>query len=357
MMNKIKHAIISLVVGCLLGSALAASETDAKPSPVIGLGIVVADATLAAEQYNKLLGITEWRIIDLNTQDGAVRLAAGRFKGKTIELLQPLYGKSLVADFLAKHGPGLFHLELAKNHQLQDLDKAETAIAESDHWPAQPTPYLVSWFASYQPLGIYIKQASRSYYPQDFWGVKTLPAQTIPLSNSFVQQLGIVVDNALATAKQWQKIVGLKPWVFVDFKPPMTSNGQYRGAMGSGYSHVHVGYGQLFDLQIELLQPMAGPTPHRDYLRGSGAGAQHISLGRLSSHDALSEHYQSQGIAVQMQSDNGGAGRTATYMSSEKELGMVLEFTRAFKGIGTLKIVNAIGMPVKKSALSKTGKP
>lgn len=337
-----------LAMSSSLFAAVTANSTTS--SPVVGLGVVVEDIQRATEHYNQLLGINVWQMVDVNTEQGAVRIAKGMLKGKSIELLQPLYGESLASSFLSRHGPGLFHLELAKDFTLNNAVKVDSAKAENDHRLNPQGPYSVTWFDTYKALGIYIKQANRETVSQDFWGLSTLAPQQIPLSNSFMQQLGIVVKDAEATAKQWQKIMGLKPWVFVDFKPPMTSNGQYLGAKGSGYSHVHVAYGQLQDLQIELLQPVAGPTPHRDYLRASGQGAHHISLGRVKSHDQLSQHYQQLGMAVQMQSDNGGEGRTATYMATEKELAWVLELTRPFTGLGNLKVVKTLGMPKPKGS-------
>lgn len=350
MVKQIKHfALISLFA--LSSSLLAAVNSDAaKSSPVVGLGVVVEDIQRATEHYNSLLGINIWEMVDVNTEQGAVRIARGMIKGKSIELLQPLYGDSLASEFLNSHGPGLFHLELKRNFSIKHAKKIDSAEAENNFIQAPESPYAMTWFDTYKTLGVYIKQTNRDVTEKDFWGLKTLIPQQIPLTNSFVQQLGIVVKDAEATAKEWQKIIGLKPWVFVDFKPPMTSNGQYLGAKGSAYSHVHVAYGQLQDLQIELLEPVAGPTPHRDYLRVRGQGAHHISLGRVKSHDELSEYYQKLGLAVQMQSDNGGDGRTATYMATEQELAWVIELTRPFTGLGSLKIVKTLGMPKPKGS-------
>lgn len=333
-----------------LCSSVSFSAASKQESPVLGIGIVVEDMQSSIGHYHQLFNIQDWKVVDLNTSEGAVRSAQGVFKGKTIELLQPLYGKSLAATFLSNHGPGIFHLDVKNTLALKDVEVIEQASADKSHRPkANPAgDYQLSWFDSYADLGIYIKKSNRPLEAGEFWGNQSLAAVELPLQTARVQQLGIVVPDAVATAKEWQRIVGLMPWVFVDFKPPMTSNGQYRGAHGDSYSHVKIGYGQLHDLQIELLEPVAGPTPHRDYLRAYGQGAHHLSLGRLPEHDQLSSHYQSLSLPLQMQSDNGGEGRTATYIGTEAELGWVLEFTRAFTGLGTLKVVGQMGMPKGK---------
>lgn len=328
-MNKTIRLFCLLMLSGLALIARADNIASLKPESI---GIVVADAAKSTKAYNALLGIQQWQPIDveLSSSKGALRIAKGQFRGTSIELIQPLYGESKVRSFLNERSPGIYSVGLGK--QLESL-----AL------PALDSGEGISWYDSYAELGINLKLQSRDYSSEQAWGEMSLPAQAIPLGKEArIAQLGIIVDDAMATAKAWRKLTGLVPWVFVDFKPPMTSNGYYLGARGNGFSHVHVGYGQWQQLQIELLQPVAGPTPHRDYLRASGQGAHHLSLGRLSKHDELSAFYQQQGISLQMQSDNGGEGRTASYMGSEQELGWVLEFTRAFQGLGSLQIVGQL---------------
>ncbi|GAA6151347.1 VOC family protein [Pseudoteredinibacter isoporae] len=319
----------------------------AAESPFLGVGVVVDDIPSALPAYQQALGIKQWKYIDLNVASGAIRMARAEFKGKHFDLLQPLYGQSKVADFLAQRGPGIFHVQVAPDY-LQDqaakrLATLEMATSDNSHL-TNSKPYQQTWLDSYAQLGVYLSSSESSPKKNQFWGVADVTEEqaSAPLDNARLAQIGIVVASADKTAKAWKQLLGLGPWLFVDFKPPMTSNGQYLGAVGQAYSEVHVAYGQWFDLQIELLQPVAGPTPHRDYLRRYGNGAHHFSLGRLPEHDQLQAHLQSAGIQLQMQSDNGGEGRTATYMASEKELGWVLEFTKAFKGLGSLKVVKQL---------------
>lgn len=140
--------------------------------------------------------------------------------------------------------------------------------------------------------------------------------------------------------------MGIGPWIFIDFKRPHISNSYYLGAKGQTDAYVHVGYGywQMAGLpfELELLQPVYGPSPHRDYLRAQGQGAHHLSFGKVPNHDHLVAGYKAQGLDIQMQSDNGGEGRTATYLDTESQLGWVLELTRPFKGLGSLQIVDQL---------------
>ena len=319
----------------------------ATESPFLGVGIAVNNIPEKLAHYQTILGIEQWQYIDLNVEGGAIRLARGSFKGKSVDLIQPLYGKTKLSGFMQKRGEGIFHLLLDQKY-LQDkaafkLPTLDKALSDISHVP-NAVPYQQQWLDSYDQLGVNLSFTAAPLEKEHYWGVANLAPlkEAAPLKTASIAQIGIVIESAEKTALQWKKLLSLSPWVFVDFKPPMVSNGQYLGAAGSGYSEVHVGYGQWFDLQIELLQPVAGPTPHRDYLRRYGDGAHHFSLGRLVEHDQLLSYLQANDVALQMQSDNGGPNRTATYMGSEKQLGWVLEFTKAFKGLGSLKVVKQI---------------
>lgn len=354
----------------MMAHAESASESKISPLEAVGvdsIGVVVEDVNRAARHYNDLLNINHWRFTDMDVEnsDGssagaAIRIARGQFKNKTIELIQPLYGDSAFSRYLTTHGAGLFHLGvdskiLESMPRLKEFAVFAQAKADVSHAPGFNKPSQAKWINSWDKLGVNFKlEASSLERDEDSpeqdkssWGELTLSKNdklTPLLKDSRITQLGVVVADTMVTAKNWRHYIGLAPWLFVDFKPPATSNGFYHGVHGDAYSHVNIGYGQWKDLQIELLQSVAGPTPHRDYLRSKGQGAHHLSLGRLPQHDDLSQFYQQDAkLELQMQSDNGGPGRTASYMSSEAELGFVLEFTAAFKGLGTLTVSGQLG--------------
>jgi len=316
---------------------------------VAGIGMVVADAPKATRHYQQLLGITDWQLSDLEVQAGdqaaGVRVARGQFNGMTLELLQPLYGSSAISRYLASEGEGLFHLELAGLGS-EALKDAEAKGYNSLLQLADNSGYRAQWLDSWTRLGVNIKLRTSERSSLASWGDIHLAATDLPLEASRITQLGVVVEDAMATAKAWRELLGIAPWAFVDFKAPAVSNGYYLGAKGKSDAYVHVAYGywqasgQKFEL--ELLEPVFGPTPHRDYLRKQGQGAHHLSLGRLANHDQLVAAYVSGGIDIQMQSDNGGEGRTATYLDTEAELGWVLELTRAFQGLGSLPLVKQL---------------
>jgi methylmalonyl-CoA/ethylmalonyl-CoA epimerase len=89
-----------------------------RPSQI---GIVVHDAREAAARYSDLWGIRDWTIVENGPDnmhglhymgeptDFSMRLALTGADPQ-LELLQPLKGPSILADWLDRHGEGLHHM-------------------------------------------------------------------------------------------------------------------------------------------------------------------------------------------------------------------------------------------------------
>lgn len=344
---------VCVMLWCLSGLAsfAMAGESDQKnPSlgKVIEISVAVNDLQKSTQQYAKILGLSQWQYFDLSisSSDSSVqvrpqlRVARTQWQDVTFELIQPLADSSPVKSFLSARGEGLYSVGLQldavmtqMSSKLEPLFSAETVQGR-----------YATWWDSYDALGIYVKTIESEYTPKP-WGKAQISTAT-PMADR-VFQLGIVVADVSASAKNYQSLLGLAPWMVVDFQAPHVSNAQYLGAFSADSSDtvIQVGYGNWSGLQIELLAPITGPSPHRDFLITKGAGAHHLSFGAVETHDELIQHYVDLGLQIQMQSDNGGAGRTATYMASEDELGFVLELTRVAEGPGSLRPSAVIGLP------------
>lgn len=95
----------------------------AQATGVVQIGIVVADAALAASRYRNLLGIDGWMVsyIDTAAGPGTVK-SAGKptdvkakivwtdLGGVELELIEPQGDNSEYARFLATRGPGVHHI-------------------------------------------------------------------------------------------------------------------------------------------------------------------------------------------------------------------------------------------------------
>ncbi|MGH1371304.1 MAG: VOC family protein [Cellvibrionaceae bacterium] len=357
-----QRLIIKKVVGLILGlgyiggffpAALADNQAvkNAPAGKVVEISVAVNDVHKSTQQYAKVLGLSQWQYIDLSLRGGdnsaatrpQLRVARAQWQDVTVELIQPLADASPVREFIKTRGEGLYAVGIASSDIPETLSRASQVLFRADS--AQGG--YATWWDTFDSLGINVKAIDPRQHKS--WGKTQLPTDA-PVADR-VFQLGIVVEDIETTAKHYQRLVGLAPWMVVDFQAPHVSNAQYLGAMSDDSSDtvIQVGYGNWSGLQIELLAPITGPSPHRDFLITTGAGAHHLSFGAVAEHDEWVQGYREHGLSVQMQSDNGGAGRTATYMATEQALGFVLELTRKVEGPGSLRPSGVIGLPAKSA--------
>ena len=309
------------------------------PTIIQEIGIAVTDVQLASREYSRLLGIAQWQYSDLYAEGDAafpaVRMASGNFGNTRIALLQPLAGESPLKTHLQQHGSGIFHLGLMKSAQKKRPPAKAFGLSDRQGYRAQ-------WLDTYETLGVNLLLMEGDAVAS--WGTLNYPAANQLSNDKRVVQLGLISGDLQTQAMAFFQQLGIGPWLVVDFKAPHITHAFYLGASAKDDTHIHikVAYATWGDLQLELLMPVEGPSPHRDFLISHGAGAHHLSLGPVADHDTLVASYQQAGIEVQLQSDNGGEGRTATYLDTLKPLAFVLELPRPYQGPGTLPVLGTI---------------
>lgn len=151
-----------------------------------------------------------------------------------------------------------------------------------------------------------------------------------------IGQVGIVVRDAVQTAKRYSEIFGIGPWLFFDLLP--TEMILHDKTLGDVESCIRIGLANLGRMQIELLEPMYGPSTHMEFLKEHGEGVHHLSFGIIDDHDRFVSALKGQDLGLEMQGLWGGAYRF-TYMSTQKELGTIFETVKpALPGVrSTLK--------------------
>jgi catechol 2,3-dioxygenase-like lactoylglutathione lyase family enzyme len=90
---------------------------------VAQIGIVVADVAEAVDRYRHLLGIDEWYVTHVDSEDGdgpfsmrdgetdlKVKIASAHLGGVELELIEPQDDTSIYAEFLRTRGPGVHHV-------------------------------------------------------------------------------------------------------------------------------------------------------------------------------------------------------------------------------------------------------
>jgi hypothetical protein len=334
-MRNTPLALLVIMFMSLFGINSANAASVAGPQEV---GIAVNNIHRATRQYQKIMGISQWQYQDLYNSDGdkklpSVRLAKAQFGDKHIALLQPLAGPSLVKTHLKKYGPGIFHIAIQGDNQ--------TLAAYPSQIVSDKMGAKAKWFDTYADFGVNIFSYEEGTVFTS-WGTTDNTITAALSYDPHIFQLGIVTNDLTKIALSYFDKLGIGPWLLVDFKGKHLTNAQYLGAKGNVRPHIKVAYAMWGNLQLELLMPISGPSPHRDFLISQGSGAHHLSYGPIEAHDQIVMDLSKQDIPIQMQSDNGGVGRTATYMDTLEQLGFVLELTRPFKGSGTLPMVGTI---------------
>jgi hypothetical protein len=149
-----------------------------------------------------------------------------------------------------------------------------------------------------------------------------------------VAQIGIVVEDIEKAAMAYWEILGIGPWILMDFTPPHVSDVTLFGiTVGDIDSHVKAAIADHHGLQIELLQPVSGPGTQMDFLRQHGGGVHHLSFGEIEDHDEVVAALKNLGVAVEMTGKLGGGAFTFTYMASQKDLGTIVEFVKGHPGV------------------------
>jgi methylmalonyl-CoA/ethylmalonyl-CoA epimerase len=121
------------------------SENAAEPRDVfkecVQIGVVVADIDRSIEGLTRVFGIGPFRIVDWppagrtdiqkfyygQAGDFTARLAFAEIGAVELELIQPLEGQSIWADFLRERGPGIHHVRF----NTPDMDSLVEYLAQN----------------------------------------------------------------------------------------------------------------------------------------------------------------------------------------------------------------------------------
>jgi len=137
-----------------------------------------------------------------------------------------------------------------------------------------------------------------------------------------VAQVGVVVRDAVASAREFSRIFGMGPWTFFD---SVVEGGTLHGErIADGSSCVRLASANLGALEFELLQPVYGRSSHREFLETCGEGIHHISLGAIDDHDRFVSALSGYGIELEMNGISSGVV-PFSYMGTQRQLGTIFE--------------------------------
>lgn len=107
-------------------------------------------------------------------------------------------------------------------------------------------------------------------------------------------QIAYVVRDLDAAVRHWADDIGVGPWSVWTMRTPYLRDAFYQGAPAEfGLRHALAWSGPV---QIELVQPLEGPSIFRDQLDASGEGPNHIGI-IVDDHQRASDDLVERGFA------------------------------------------------------------
>ena len=134
-------------------------------------------------------------------------------------------------------------------------------------------------------------------------------------------QVGIVVkDLQKAVDNYWEKL-GIGPWMTVRIEPPLLREVTLRGKPVE--SSMLAAIAQSGSIQLELIEPLEGPSIWKEFLEERGGGLHHVQSLDQDPKAALAA-FREMGVDVLMSGRIGD--NIFYYMDTEPILGTIYEF-------------------------------
>lgn len=96
---------------------------------------------------------------------------------------------------------------------------------------------------------------------------------SVPYLNQRLHQVALVIPDLAAAMRDYWERLGVGPWAIFTFGPTTVQSMTYRGR-SQGYS-MRLAFARWGDVQIELIEPLAGPSIYHEFLEANPAGGLH----------------------------------------------------------------------------------
>ena len=146
-----------------------------------------------------------------------------------------------------------------------------------------------------------------------------MESTTFPLNISNADQVGIIVKDLDSAILQYKSLLGIEKFEIVEWPKPGTDPESTYYGRPAKFS-MRIGFTQLGNLQLEVVQPLDGKSIFRDFLESHGPGLHHI---RFTEKDFDQKAEQLQKAGIQMISSGRGVRSASTwaYFDTTKFLG------------------------------------
>jgi hypothetical protein len=143
----------------------------------------------------------------------------------------------------------------------------------------------------------------------------------LPIRLGDVLQVGLVVRDLQASMETYWTLLGVGPWKIYTYAPPMLRETTVRGRRVD-YS-MRIACAQAGPTQLELIQPLDGPSIYVEHLQAKGDGLHHIQSRVERNIEDVVAAFARAGIGVLM-SGRFGEGEFY-YLDTERVLGVIYE--------------------------------
>jgi len=254
---------------------------------------VVEDVEETTKFLTSMWGIGPWQDSEhllrreqmIVSEPGKIRLAGAWLGPTLLELIQPLEGKTIWANYLETHGEGLHHIafsvtnwdELASNLEAKGGRMVMCIVAER----GRHYTYWETW-----PGGIIVE------LEELLEGTK--PVVTPPKANTAAQpdlyHINMVVKDLEKTTQFLSSLWGLGPWHIVE----QTLDKDWLETIAGEPCKIKVAFTKLEPIILELIQPVEGRSFWSQSIEAKGEGINHIAFS-VSNWQEMASNLQKKG--------------------------------------------------------------
>jgi hypothetical protein len=148
-----------------------------------------------------------------------------------------------------------------------------------------------------------------------------LPPQPIKLGE--ITQVGLVVKDLQESMERYWKLLGIGPWNIYTYAPPMLRDATVRGKRVD-YS-MRLALSMAGPVQLELIQPLEGPSIYVEHLAEKGEGLHHIQS-RVENIEEVLAAFEKSAIKVLMSGKIGDG--EFYYLDTVPVIGIIYEIFR-----------------------------
>jgi methylmalonyl-CoA/ethylmalonyl-CoA epimerase len=143
---------------------------------------------------------------------------------------------------------------------------------------------------------------------------------TATLSTDTVVQIGLIVRDVEATAQAYAELLGVAVPQWVLTGPEVEAHTRYRGVPTE--ARAKLAFFRLGNMQLELIEPVGGPSTWREFLEAHGEGVHHIAFEVEDMQDQVAA-LAAKGMPLVQRGDY--TGGCYAYIDSGEQLKVILE--------------------------------